>query len=82
MAPALVIGNRAPDGYWYGNRPELLAQRRGEGVDAVIDRIEAAVKEYPWPDTYHVWPGPNSNTFTAFMLRAAPELRADCLPPR
>ncbi len=74
---ALVIGNRTPDGYWYGNRPELLAQRRGEGVDGVIDRIEAAVKEYPWADIYRVWPGPNSNTFTAFMLRAAPELRAE-----
>lgn len=74
---ALVIGNRAPDGYWYGNRPELLAQRRGAGVDGVIDRIEAAVQEYPWSDTYRIWPGPNSNTFTAFMLRAAPELRAE-----
>jgi hypothetical protein len=74
---ALVISNRAPDGYWYGNRPELLAQRRGDGVDDLIERIEAAVREYRWADTYHVWPGPNSNTFTAFMLRAVPELRAE-----
>jgi hypothetical protein len=27
-----------------------------------------------------VWPGPNSNTFTAFVLRRVPELRVD-LPP-
>ena len=32
---------------------------------------------YPYADTYRVWPGPNSNTFVAHVLRAAPELRAD-----
>jgi hypothetical protein len=77
---ALVSGIRQPDAYWYGNRPELLSEMRGPGVDALIERIEAAVRRYPYPDTYHVWPGPNSNTFTAFVLRAAPELRVD-LPP-
>jgi hypothetical protein len=77
---ALVAGNRAPDGYWYGNKPELLADRRGRDVDAIIDRIEAAVADYPWPRKYNIWPGPNSNTFTAHVLRAAPELRVD-LPP-
>jgi hypothetical protein len=77
---ALVVSHRAPDGYWYGNRPELLASQRGAQMEAVIDRIEAAVADYPWPATYHVWPGPNSNTFVAHVLRAAPELRVD-LPP-
>lgn len=77
---ALVVSHRDPDGYWYGNRPELLADARGAQVDAVIDRIEAAVQRYPWASTYHVWPGPNSNTFVAHVLRAAPELRVD-LPP-
>jgi hypothetical protein len=76
----VVARNRTPDGYWYGNRPELLADVRGPGVDDLIRRIEAAVKEYPYPGTYHVWPGPNSNTFTAFILRKVPELRVD-LPP-
>jgi hypothetical protein len=77
---ALVARNRPADGYWYGNRPELLGDIRGPGVDAIIQRIEAAAKEYPYPARYHVWPGPNSNTFTAFVLRKVPELRVD-LPP-
>jgi hypothetical protein len=77
---ALVARNRAADGYWYGNRPELLGDIRGPGVDAIIQRIEAAVEQYPYPDRYHVWPGPNSNTFVAFVLRKVPELRVD-LPP-
>ncbi len=71
---------RAPDGYWYGNRPELLKDVRGPGVEALITRIETAVQAYPYADTYRVWPGPNSNTFTAFVLREVPELRVD-LPP-
>jgi len=77
---ALVSHARAADGYWYGNRPELLGDIRGPGVDELIERIDAAVKDYPYPDRYHVWPGPNSNTFTAFVLRRVPELRVD-LPP-
>lgn len=77
---AVVRSHRAPDGRWFGNPPELLAERRGADVDALIDRIEAAVDDYPWKDQYRVWPGPNSNTFIAHVLRAAPELRVD-LPP-
>jgi hypothetical protein len=77
---AVSLDHRPPDSRWFGNRPELLADKRGEGVDALIARIEAAVESYPYADTYRVWPGPNSNTFVAHVLRAAPELRAD-LPP-
>jgi hypothetical protein len=79
-APALRIDRTGPDNYWFGRRPELLVDRRGAGVDALIERIEAAVRAYPYPWTYHSWPGPNSNTFTAFVGRAVPELRLD-LPP-
>jgi hypothetical protein len=77
---SVVVHQRAADGFWYGNRPELLSDIRGSGVDEVISRIEAAVQAYPYADRYRVWPGPNSNTFTAYVLREAPELRVD-LPP-
>jgi hypothetical protein len=77
---AISVDHRAPDARWFGNRPELLADKRGKGVDELIARIEAAVASYPYAETYRVWPGPNSNTFVAHLLRAAPELRAD-LPP-
>jgi hypothetical protein len=74
---AVSVDHRPPDARWFGNRPELLAEVRGDGVDALITRVEAAVASYPYADTYRVWPGPNSNTFIAHVLRAAPELRAD-----
>jgi hypothetical protein len=74
---AVSVDDRPPDSRWFGNRPELLAERRGEGVEELIARIEEAVASYPYASTYRVWPGPNSNTFVAHVLRSAPELRAD-----
>jgi len=68
---------RAADGYWFGNRPLLLADVRGAGVDGIIERIAAAVEDYPFATSYRIWPGPNSNTFTAHVLRAVPELSVD-----
>jgi hypothetical protein len=69
-----------PDFLWYNARPDLLLQRQGADVDKLIDRIEAAVAAYPYASEYRVWPGPNSNTFTAFVARQVPELGLD-LPP-
>lgn len=76
----LVIHENVPDRRWYGNRPELLLDRRGQGVDALIEKIDQAARAYPYPKNYTLWPGPNSNTFTAWVSRAVPELRLD-LPP-
>ena len=77
---ALVIRNRPPDARWFGAPPELIAEKRGAGVDALVMRVDRAARAYPWAGKYSVWPGPNSNTFTAWVLRAVPELKAD-LPP-
>jgi hypothetical protein len=77
---SIIRSNRPADGRWFGNAPELLGEARGPGVDALITRIEDAIARYPWKDQYRVWPGPNSNTFVAWVLRAAPELRVN-LPP-
>lgn len=77
---AIAISNRNPDRKWFGAAPEILADIRGEGVDAMIKDIAAAVKTYPYSHNYTVWPGPNSNTFTAHVARAVPDLRLD-LPP-
>jgi len=77
---AVAIRKRAPDARWGGNAPAVLADKRGDGVDALIERIDKAVREYPYAHEYVVWPGPNSNTFTAHVARAVPGLGVD-LPP-
>jgi hypothetical protein len=79
-APAVRVDRTGPDNYWFGSRPELLLDRRGEGVDGLIARVREAVAAYPYPDRYVTWPGPNSNTFTAYVARAVPDLRLE-LPP-
>ena len=69
-----------PDRAWYGQPPELYADIRGPEASALIPQIQAAVRSYPYGDTYGIWPGPNSNTFTAHVARLVPGMRLD-LPP-
>jgi hypothetical protein len=76
-ASAVVVDSRPPDGRWFGAVPELYAQRRGAGVDELIERIEKAARAYPYGAEYRAWPGPNSNTFTAWIARSVPELELD-----
>ncbi|MBL6959207.1 MAG: DUF3750 domain-containing protein [Rhodospirillales bacterium] len=76
----VAVSNRPPDGRWFGNEPEIIADLRGPEAEALIPRIDAAARNYPYADEYTVWPGPNSNTFIAHLARAVPELRVD-LPP-
>jgi len=75
---AVRVRQGTPDAKWFGNAPTLLREIRGdERVDALIDRLHAAAAGYPYDDVYHVWPGPNSNTFVAHLGRAVPELRLE-----
>jgi hypothetical protein len=76
----VAIHNRAADARWYGNAPELYADKRGAEAEKLIPRIDAAARAYPYAKEYTAWPGPNSNTFTAWITRAVPELGVD-LPP-
>ena len=77
---AIRVGPGIPDGYWFGSKPKILIDKRGPEVETMIDQIEAAAQRYPYNDRYALWPGPNSNTFTAFIAREVPDLRLD-LPP-
>ena len=63
-----------PDRYWFGAKPKVIADYRGEGVDKIIEDILDAANNYPWKRTYKGFPGPNSNTFTAWIGREVPRL--------
>jgi hypothetical protein len=54
-----------------------LKEHRGPGVDRLIDEIDRAAREYPWKNTYKAFPGPNSNTFVAWIARQVPELELE-----
>jgi len=63
-----------PDRYWFGARPELLLDRRGAAVDELIQAVDRAAQAYLWKHEYRVFPGPNSNTFPAWVAAQVPEL--------
>jgi hypothetical protein len=74
--------HRDPDAFWYSNPPQLVTSVTGAKAELLIPKIEGAIAAYPYaePGGYTIWPGPNSNTFVAYVLRTVPELGA-VLPP-
>lgn len=78
--PVVVSEPNLPDRSWYGQHPQIIRDVRGEQAERLIEQIDAAVKTYPYPQNYTVWPGPNSNTFISHIGREVPELKLD-LPP-
>ena len=69
----------APDAFWFSNAPQTVADIRGPLAAQAIPKIIAAIDNYAYAKfgDYRVWPGPNSNTFTAYVGRQVPELRMD-----
>ncbi len=76
----VVIRDDEPDRYWYGARPELLSELRGEAAERAIPYIKAAAQSYPYAKEYRAWPGPNSNTFVSHIIRNTPGMEVE-LPP-
>lgn len=74
-----VLGIRRdiPDRHWYGAKPRLLNSYLGVDAESLIDAVDAAAHLYPWKQTYRAFPGPNSNTFTAWIAQQVPELELE-----
>ncbi|MBT8334174.1 MAG: DUF3750 domain-containing protein [Deltaproteobacteria bacterium] len=72
--PVMRIAPDIPDRHWYGEKPKLLKEHRGVGVDELISAVNKAAQAYPWKTTYKAFPGPNSNTFIAWIAKQVPEL--------
>jgi hypothetical protein len=75
--PVVISAAGIPDGRWFGNEPDLITELRGETAAVAIPKVLDAVATYPYADQYQLWPGPNSNTFMAWVGRHVPELKMD-----
>ena len=75
--PGIVSNVDIPDRNWFGNTPELLADVRGPVAAQAIVKILRAAESYPYENHYSLWPGPNSNTFTAYIGKEVPELQLE-----
>ncbi|KZY55738.1 hypothetical protein A3735_20390, partial [Oleiphilus sp. HI0061] len=70
----LRVENDIPDRYWFGSQPQILLDKRGDEAEELIEEIVALAERYPWANEYKVFPGPNSNTFPAWIAAQVPEL--------
>ena len=53
-----------------GGPSRVAAQWTGETARRIV-QVLGAIESYPYCESYHYWPGPNSNTFAAWVLRQA-----------
>ncbi len=70
------------DGRWYSNEPFFVKTVSGAEAERLIPKVEGAIEGYmaSFPNGYRLWPGPNSNSFVAHVLREVTELET-ILPP-
>ena len=66
-----------PDRYWYGAKPERILFIEGEQANNLIPKVVEAIDRYPYKNEYTLFPGPNSNTFPAWVGNEVPELDLD-----
>lgn len=61
----------AADGRWFSNQPTVVYEISGHAAAKIIPTLRHAIDTYTHnaPETYRMWPGPNSNTFVATMAR-------------
>ncbi|MCA0431657.1 MAG: DUF3750 domain-containing protein [Proteobacteria bacterium] len=67
------------DANWYGNRPRIIYRLDGAEAARLIPAIEKTIAAYPYQQrgSYTVWPGPNSNSFVAHVVRHTPGFAAE-----
>lgn len=73
----LSITEGNPARPWFGSPAILLHEIRGAQAEVLIGRIDDAAIDYPFDREYKMWPGPNSNSFTAWVGLEVPELNLD-----
>ena len=61
---------KTPDAGVGGGPARIAAEWRGDQASRVTEVLRKA-DAYPHCDRYLAWPGPNSNTFAAWVLRQA-----------
>ena len=72
--PDMRVARASPDRFWSGATPRILKKYLGAGGDALIAANSQAAEDYPWKTSYSAFPGPNSNTFVAWIAKHVPEL--------
>ena len=75
--PVLAESRGDPARPWFGSPAVLLLDARGPDAQALVEQVRAAVGSYPFASEYRMWPGPNSNSFVAWIALEVPALKLD-----
>ena len=75
--PVVSVSDGNPAKPWYGSPAVLLHEVRGPGAEAMVGNIRDAVDAYPYAREYKMWPGPNSNSFVAWIGLQVPGLQLE-----
>jgi hypothetical protein len=73
----VAVSQGDPARPWYGSPAVLLHDERGPGAQVLVEQIRDAVDAYPFANEYKMWPGPNSNSFVAWIGLQVPALKLD-----
>jgi len=74
LSELIFLIEEAPEGGFTARALGESIFTEADGVANLHDKVRDAVARYPYPREYRAWPGPNSNTFMAFLGREVPEL--------
>ena len=71
---ALDVSWGDPKRDWYRSPPILLHEVMGDEALSLVTDVRRAINTYPYADTYTMWPGPDSNSFTEWVALEVPAL--------
>ena len=77
---AISIREGIPDRRWFDNPPTLLYEVKGAKATNIIKKVKESINNYPYANDYTLYPGPNSNTFVAYIIKDVDEIKTE-LPP-
>ena len=74
---AISLKKDLPDRNWFGSTPTLLFEAKGKKAEVIIGQVQKLIENYPFKSQYRIWPGPNSNTFVAYLIQNIKEIKIE-----
>ena len=70
----------APDGRWYGDVPRVLVDMKGAAAEALIPKVQAAIKDYNYAThgDYRMWPARTATPSSPPCCAPCPSSRPRC----
>ncbi len=74
---ALTVTRGRPDRPWFRSPAILLHEITGDEAEKLLPEVHEAIYSYPYAESYTMWPGPNSNSFSEWVSLKVPALELE-----